>query len=59
LVAEHTPHAPLGWQAGVPPPHCASPVHPVHVPVDVVQTGVVPAQATLFVAEHWPQAPLD
>jgi len=31
LVAEHTPHAPLGWQAGVAPPHWASVVQPLHV----------------------------
>jgi hypothetical protein len=27
LVTEHTPHAPLGWQAGVAPPHWASVAH--------------------------------
>jgi hypothetical protein len=31
LVAEHTPQAPPGWQAGVAPPHWASLVQPVQV----------------------------
>jgi hypothetical protein len=30
LVAEHWPQAPLGWQAGVAPPHSPSPAQPRH-----------------------------
>ena len=31
FVAEHCPHAPLPWHAGVPPPHSPSPPHPRQV----------------------------
>ena len=41
-MAEHWPHAPPGWQAGVAPPHSLSPAHARHVCVAVLQTGVVP-----------------
>jgi hypothetical protein len=80
LVAEQTPQAPLGWQAGVAPEQSTSPAQPrqvwvapsqtgvvpphwafetqaTQVPVGVLQTGVPPLHFTLFVAEHWPQAP--
>ena len=57
LVAEQTPHAPPGWQAGVAPPHCAFDTHGTHVPDGVKQTGVAPPHALAFVAEHWPHAP--
>jgi hypothetical protein len=43
FVAEQTPQAPLGWQAGVaPPPQSVSPVQARQVWVVVLQTGVVP-----------------
>jgi len=45
LVAEQTPHAPFGWQAGVVPPQSESPAQPRQVFVAVLQTGVAP--------EHW------
>jgi hypothetical protein len=57
--AEHTPHEPLGWQAGVPPEQSTSPAQARHWPVPVLQTGVVLPQAAVFVAEHWPQDPFD
>ncbi len=45
LVAEQAPQAPLGWQAGVDPPHSPSPVHPRQVCAVELHTGVEP--------EHW------
>ena len=42
LVAEHCPHAPPGWQAGVAPPHSPSPAQARQVCVAVLQTGVAP-----------------
>ena len=46
LPAEHWPHRPLGWQAGVaPPPQSPSPVQPRHVWLFESQTGVVPEQS--------------
>jgi hypothetical protein len=47
LVAEHWPQAPLGWQAGVAPPHWASLVQALQVCVVPSQTGVVPEQSAL------------
>jgi hypothetical protein len=44
LVAEHSPQAPVGWQAGVVPPQSVSPEHAMQVPV-ASQTGVVPLQS--------------
>lgn len=38
--------------------HWVSTVQGAQVPVLVLQTGVVPAHAAPFVAEHWPQEPL-
>jgi hypothetical protein len=81
LVAEHSPQAPLGWQAGAAPPHSPSPAQPRQVwnveshlgaaagqspsarqetqlPLGAWQSGFVPMQRLVFVAEHWPQAPL-
>jgi hypothetical protein len=46
-VAEHWPHAPLAWQAGVAPPHSPSPAQARHAWVAVLQTGVVPEQVAL------------
>ena len=43
--AEQAPHAPLGWQAGVVPPHWASAVHARQARVVPSHTGVVPAQS--------------
>jgi hypothetical protein len=42
--AEHTPHAPVGSQAGVAPPHSPSPEQPRQVCVVVSHVGVVPLQ---------------
>jgi hypothetical protein len=47
LVDEHCPHAPLGWQAGVAPPHWLSVVHAWHTCVAPLHTGVVPEQSAL------------
>jgi hypothetical protein len=57
LVAEHTPHAPDGWQAGVAPvPQSASPAQARQVWVAPSQTGVVPEQSAS--ARHATQVPL-
>jgi hypothetical protein len=40
--SEHWPHDPLGWQAGMAPPHSLSPPHARQVCVIVLQTGVRP-----------------
>ena len=58
FVDEHTPHAPLGWQAGVLPPQSASAVQPRHVPEPVAHTGVAPEHFVLLVDEQTPHAPL-
>jgi hypothetical protein len=81
LVAEHWPQLPLGWHAGVVPPHSPSPAQPrqewnveshfgapagqspsarqaTQLPLDAWQSGLVPVHSVVFVAEHWPQAPL-
>jgi hypothetical protein len=42
LVAEQTPHEPLGWQAGVAPPQSASLAQARQVCVAALQAGVVP-----------------
>ena len=42
FVAEHSPHAPVGWHAGVVPPHSPSAAQARQVCVAVLQTGVVP-----------------
>ena len=57
-VGVQAPHAPVDWQIGVEPPHCASLVQPWHVPLVGSQAGVVPLQADLFDVEQTPQAPL-
>jgi hypothetical protein len=46
--AEHCPHAPVGSQAGVVPPHSPSPPHARHARNDGSQMGTEPAQS-LFV----------
>jgi len=45
--AEHCPHAPLGWQAGVLPLHSLSPLHARHVSNAGSQMGVDPPQSAL------------
>jgi hypothetical protein len=45
LLAEQVPQAPLGWQAGVAPPHSPSPLQPRQACVVGSQVGVAPA--------HW------
>jgi hypothetical protein len=52
FVAEHTPQAPEGSQAGVIPVQSPSPVQARQTPAPVLHTGVVPEQAAAFVAEH-------
>jgi hypothetical protein len=42
FVAEQVPQMPLGWQAGVAPPHSPSPAQPRQVCVPESQTGVPP-----------------
>jgi hypothetical protein len=42
LVAEHCPHAPDGWHAGVVPLHSPSPAHARQVCAATLQTGVTP-----------------
>jgi hypothetical protein len=42
LVAEHWPHAPLDWQAGVAPLQSASAAQARQVCVVVLHTGFVP-----------------
>jgi hypothetical protein len=47
LPAEHSPHAPLVWQAGVAPPHSLSPAHARHTWAATLHTGVVPPHSAL------------
>jgi hypothetical protein len=56
LVAEQTPQAPPGWQAGVAPPQSASLPHARHVWVVVLQIGVAPPHSAL--ETHGTQLPL-
>ena len=42
FVAEHWPHAPPGWHAGVDPPHSLSPPQARQVCVAVLQIGADP-----------------
>ena len=42
LPSEHSPQAPVGWQAGVAPPHSPSTAQERQVCVPRLQTGVVP-----------------
>ena len=55
FVAEHCPHAPLDWQAGVVPPHSPSPPQPRQVWLPPSQMGVAPLQSAL--ATHRTQVP--
>lgn len=56
LLAEQTPQAPLGWQAGRVPPHSLSPAHPRQAWVDGSHTGALalPQSAS---AKHATQVP--
>ena len=45
---EHTPHAPLAWQAGVLPLQSVSAAQPWQIPAVVLQTGVVPLHWALL-----------
>jgi hypothetical protein len=56
FVAEHCVHAPVAKQAGVAPPHSASPAQARHVVVASSQTGRVPPQVAFVV--HGTQVPL-
>ena len=47
LPAEHWPQRPLGWQAGVAPPHSLSPPHARQVRNAGSQIGVAPPQSAL------------
>ena len=49
LPIEHWPQAPLGWQAGVTPPHSPSPAQARQACVVVLQTGVIPPQVAFVV----------
>lgn len=48
FVAEHCPHAPEGWQAGVAPLQFESLVHPTQTWL-ALQTGLLPLQSVLAV----------
>jgi hypothetical protein len=45
FVAEHTPHAPPGWHAGVAAPHSLSPEQPRQIRIAGSHTGVAPPQS--------------
>jgi hypothetical protein len=47
FVAEHWPHAPEDWQAGVAPPQSLSLPQAWHTCVAPLHTGVVPEQSAL------------
>jgi hypothetical protein len=49
LPSEHWPHAPLGWQAGVAPPHSPSAAQARQVCVATLQTGVPPPHCAFYV----------
>ena len=55
LPAEHWPHAPVGWQAGVAPPHSPSAEQPRQARVVPSHTGVAPEHCAFEVqAAHVP-----
>jgi len=56
LPIEHWPQAPLGWQAGVTPPHSPSPAQARQACVVVLQTGVAPPHCAFDV--HGTQVPV-
>ena len=47
LPSEHCPHRPIGWHAGVAPPHSLSPPHARQVRNAGSQIGVLPPQSAL------------
>ena len=49
FVAEHCPHAPDPWHAGVAPPHSLSPPHARQVCVLRLQIGVAPPHCAFVV----------
>jgi len=51
FVAEHWPHAPDGWQAGVAPPHSPSPPQARQTCVAASHTGDVPPHCAFDVHE--------
>jgi hypothetical protein len=52
LLAEHCPHAPPAWQAGVAPPQSPSPRHATHALF--THAGLAPEQSVLARhATHW------
>jgi hypothetical protein len=55
LPSEHSPQAPVGWQAGVVPPHSPSAAQARQVCVAVLHTGVVPPHCAFDV--HGTQTP--
>ena len=57
LPAEHWPHAPPGWQAGVDPLHSLSPLQARQVWNAGSQTGVAPPQSAS--ARQGTQVPVD
>jgi hypothetical protein len=60
LLAEHSPQAPLVWQAGVAPPHSPSPEQARQTCVATLQTGVVPPHSALELQfAHVPVATLQ
>jgi hypothetical protein len=60
LPAEHWPHAPLGWQAGVAPPHSPSPAHARQTCAATLHTGVVPPHSAFELQlTHVPAATLQ
>ena len=46
-------------QMGIVPPQFALDVQGTQLALEVSQAGVEPEHFVVFVAEHWPQAPLD
>jgi len=59
FVAEQTPQAPVGSQAGVAPPQSPSPAHARHVCVVPLQMGVVPPQSAFAVHRTHVPAPVS
>ena len=57
LPAEHWPQAPLGWQAGLAPPHSPSVAQARHMWVATLQTGRVPPHSAL--ERQLTQVPVD
>jgi hypothetical protein len=60
FVAEHWPQAPVGWQAGVVPPHSPSPAQARQVWAATLQTGVTPPHSAFEMQlTHVPEATLQ